>query len=84
MISREEINELATLARLKLTEEEAGALQKDISNILEYVGKISAFEAGAGETLPELRNVLREDVPRSEDDPLAGKHEALLAALPRR
>ena len=42
MISKEEIQNLAELARLQLTEEEITGLQKDISNILEYVGQLSA------------------------------------------
>ncbi len=42
MISKEEIQNLAELARLKLTEEETASLQKDISNILDYVGQLSA------------------------------------------
>lgn len=95
MISREEIQNLAELARLELSEEEVLSLQKDISNILEYVGQISSTQGGTslqGETLtsglskvsPLIRNVMRDDVPRSENDPLWGKREALLAALPRR
>ena len=92
MISRDEIDELAALARLKLTEKEAEALQKDISSILDYVGQVSAIST-QGDVLTQdlskasplaLRNVMREDTPRGEGDPLAGKREALLAALPRR
>ena len=30
------------------------------------------------------RNVMREDAPRGEEDPLAGKEEALRAAFPSR
>ncbi len=44
MISKEEIQNLAELARLELTEEETTGLQKDISNILDYVGQLSAPE----------------------------------------
>ena len=84
MISPEEIEGLAALARLKLREGEAESLRKDISDILGYVGQISALEPSATEGLPPLRNVLREDIVRSEDDPLAGTREALLEALPRR
>ena len=88
MISREEVDNLAQLARLKLGEEEAVALQKDISNILEYVGQVSAVYAqeGAGEKkLPAgaLHNVLREDAPRTADDQMAGKREQIIAAFPR-
>ncbi len=89
MISREEVDTLAELARLKLTDEEASGLQKDISNILDYVGQVS-MQSGQGSTLTQdsprsnLRNVMRADLPRADGDPLAGKREALLAALPKR
>jgi aspartyl/glutamyl-tRNA(Asn/Gln) amidotransferase C subunit len=42
MISREEIQNLAELSRLKLTDEEIATLRKDFDSILEYVGQISA------------------------------------------
>ena len=53
MISREEITALAELARLQLTEEESTGLQKDISNILDYVGQLSSTpgEVSGGKTV---------------------------------
>ena len=84
MISKEEIKNLAELARLKLTGGEVESLQKDISAILDYVGQVSAVSSDTKEIKPPLRNVMREDTPRSADDSLAGKREALLAALPKR
>ena len=44
MISKEEVLQLAELARLKLQEREVESLQKDISSILDYVGQVSAVE----------------------------------------
>lgn len=85
MISREEIQKLAELARLKLTESEEISLQKDISNILEYVGQVSATAvSGGGVSYTPLSNVMRADSVRDAHDPLAAKREALLEALPRR
>lgn len=85
MISKEEVLKLAELARVKLAEEEVSGLQKDISNILEYVGQVGAIsEQGPTLLTPPLRNVMREDVPRAADDALAGKEEALKAAFPTR
>lgn len=84
MISKEEVTHLAELARLKISEEETAGLQKDISNILEYVGQVSATVAGSEEALPQNRNVMRADAPREGGDPLAGKEEALRAAFPKR
>jgi aspartyl/glutamyl-tRNA(Asn/Gln) amidotransferase C subunit len=84
MISREEVQHLAQLARLTISESEAEALGKDISSILEYVGQVSAVSAQAEDLLPKNRNVLREDAPRGSGDAMAGKREALLDALPKR
>jgi len=84
MISKEEIKNLAELARLELTEEETASLQKDISNILDYVGQVSAVADGVEQAVPPHHNVMREDVPRRAEDPLAGKEETLRAAFPKR
>jgi len=85
MISKDDVKNLAELARLKLKDGEIESLQKDISNILGYVGQISSFSAAnKGEEKPTLRNVLREDAPRADNDPMANKQEVLLQALPRR
>ncbi len=85
MISKEDIEGLAALARLKLKEAELETLQKDISNILGYVGQVGSFSADAPkEEVPLVRNVMREDTPRTGDDSLAGKEEALRAQFPKR
>lgn len=76
---------MAELSRIKLTDGEVESLQKDISNILDYVGQIQAFEVGdAAPVMPLHHNVMREDVPRSADDVLAGKEETIRAAFPLR
>ena len=83
MISKEEIKNLAELARLELTENEVISLQKDISNILDYVGQVSAVSGDAVVDVPENHNVTREDTPRVTDDPLVGKEALLRKAFPR-
>lgn len=85
MISKEEVLNLAALARLDLGEGEVASLQADISNILEYVGQVSAVSidtTNAG--VPLMRNVLRADVLREEGSAMAGKEESLKAAFPKR
>jgi aspartyl/glutamyl-tRNA(Asn/Gln) amidotransferase C subunit len=94
MISKEEVLNLAALARLKVSEQEVESLEKDISSILEYVGQIGAVPGGEqGSTLDQGSsrsnlaqpyNVLREDVVRGEDDPMAGKEESIRKEFPRR
>lgn len=84
MISKEEIQNLAELARLTLSEEEIASLQKDISNILEYVGQVSVVPLQGAEVVDVNHNVMRADTPRGANDPLEGKRESLLRALPKR
>lgn len=85
MISKEDIEGLAQLARLKLKDGEAEALGKSISDILGYVGQVNSFNAEAAKTqVPVLRNVMRADAPREAGDALAGKEEALRAQFPKR
>jgi len=89
MVSKDDIKNLAELARLELKDEEVAGLQKDISNILEYVETVSNVEIPQGDTLRDkaelsLRNVMREDTPRPADDVLAGKEEAVKSAFPKR
>jgi aspartyl-tRNA(Asn)/glutamyl-tRNA(Gln) amidotransferase subunit C len=88
MISKEEVQNLATLARLELSSAEVESLQKDISNILEYVGQVSAVSL-QGDALPTVpsnqpHNVLRDDAPRDRGDAMAGKEEKIKEAFPRR
>lgn len=87
MISKEEVLNLAQLARLQISDQEVESLQKDISNILEYVGQISAVSVAGDGKMPEVplnHNVLREDVVRGKGDPMAGKEESIRKEFPRR
>lgn len=83
MISREDILNLATLSRLKVSEQEVEALQKDISSILEYVGQVSRVEGAREKVAGANRNALRDDAPYEEGAPLSGKQEALIRAFPK-
>ena len=85
MISVEEIEKLAGLARLRVSGEEVAQLQKDISGILDYVGQLSAYVPSVDTTMkPLVRNVMREDVLRDELDPLTTTAGSLRVAFPRR
>ena len=84
MVTKEDIQNLATLARLKLSDTEVESLQKDISSILEYVGQVNAVSGDEARSTPLLLNVMREDTPRASGDLMAGKEEAVRAAFPKR
>lgn len=67
-MKREEIEHLARLARIELTEEELTSMESDLSSILEYVSAVSDI-AGDGALEPTLTprvNVFRKDVVTNE------------------
>jgi aspartyl-tRNA(Asn)/glutamyl-tRNA(Gln) amidotransferase subunit C len=68
MVNKDEVKNLANLARIEITEAEADSLTVELDSILGYVGQIK--DASGGETLnnPVLKNVLREDVPTNKDN----------------
>ena len=70
-LTAEQVDHIAKLARLDLSEEEKGSFQKQLSSILEYVGKLGAVDALDVEPMShtvELHNVLREDEARDCGD----------------
>jgi aspartyl-tRNA(Asn)/glutamyl-tRNA(Gln) amidotransferase subunit C len=81
-MKREDIEQLATLARITLSTAEAESLADDITGILGYVSEIN--EISAGEEVKKVGvvfNVFREDEPSHEDGAYT---EAMLAAAPER
>lgn len=65
MLSQTEIEKLARLARIAITDEEKAQFGKEIESILGYVSEIQNIYKGI-ELYPEntgkIRNVLREDI----------------------
>ena len=68
MISREEVEHVALLARLGLTDEEKAKLQAELSSILDYMQALSQVDTSAipptAQVIP-LRNVFRPDEPEA-------------------
>jgi aspartyl-tRNA(Asn)/glutamyl-tRNA(Gln) amidotransferase subunit C len=82
MISRSDVEHVAALARLGLTDEEIDRLVGQLSRILEAVGKLSEVDTRAvGPTAQviALENVMRDDVARP-----GISREAALAEAPMR
>lgn len=64
MISKKEVEHIALLSRLSLTEEEKERYRKELSSILDYVNKLN--EINTDDIIPtahvmDLKNVFRED-----------------------
>ncbi len=81
MITKQEIKNLADLARIELTEAETDKLTNDVDSILVYVGQIKDAVGDLKFTIPTHRNVMRDD----EVTHTNGQYtEALLDAAPFR
>jgi len=66
-----DIDNVAKLARLDLTEEDRIALEKDLPSILEYIGKLQEVDTSkveAKEYLNDIENVFREDEVSMDED----------------
>jgi aspartyl-tRNA(Asn)/glutamyl-tRNA(Gln) amidotransferase subunit C len=82
MITRSDVEHVAALARLGLTDEEIERLVPQLSRILEAVGTLSAVDTssvGPTAQVIELENVMRDDVARK-----SMSREAALAEAPKR
>lgn len=62
MIEKKDIENLAKLSRIELSDKEASSLTKDIENILGYVDQLKEVSVDLKDKkVGENRNVLRED-----------------------
>lgn len=65
-ITDQTMEELEILAKLKLTDEERGALKRELQNMLDYVDMLNRLDTSNVEPLTHiipLENVFREDEP---------------------
>jgi aspartyl-tRNA(Asn)/glutamyl-tRNA(Gln) amidotransferase subunit C len=79
-ITREEVQRIALLARLRLTFKEEGRLAEELGNILEYVAALQGADTSGVEPMAqvlETANALRDDLVTSRPNT-----EALLANAP--
>ena len=80
-LSREEVEYVASLARLGLTDEEIGRMRDQLSSILDHIAAIDRLDTQAipptAQVTP-LENVMRADEPRP-----SLSREAMLANAPR-
>jgi aspartyl-tRNA(Asn)/glutamyl-tRNA(Gln) amidotransferase subunit C len=82
MISREDVEHVAALARLGLTDDEIDRMQGQLNRILEAVNVLQSVDTssvGPTAQVIALENVMRDDVARRSAD-----REAILANAPLR
>lgn len=78
MISKEEVEHIAKLARLELTEKEVGKMQKDLSAILDYFNLLEkAPKPEIVKTVGDLRATRKDEIISSFDI-----RDELIAAAP--
>lgn len=84
MISKEEVQHIAKLARLGLTEQEIEKFQKELSSILGYIEKLKEVDIEGVE--PTSHSVLVENVARDDEinEKLKMKNEKLMALAPEK
>jgi aspartyl-tRNA(Asn)/glutamyl-tRNA(Gln) amidotransferase subunit C len=83
-LSREQVNHIAELARIRLSEEEAESFRRQLSSILEYVGQLAECQTDGVEPMTHaapLLNVTREDEVKECDEVT---RQRLLDAFPER
>ncbi|MEK7180591.1 MAG: Asp-tRNA(Asn)/Glu-tRNA(Gln) amidotransferase subunit GatC [Patescibacteria group bacterium] len=84
MITREEIEKLATLSRLKLDASEVEKYRTEIDSILDYIEQIKEASTSLDEkdiSTGPLKNVFRDDVNSHE----SGAHtDVLVAEFPKK
>lgn len=82
MISRQDVEHVARLSRLALSEAEAERMREQLSGILAYIDKLRALDTTGVESTSHavpLVNVMRDDEP----GPCLGQDEALANAPDR-
>jgi len=82
MISKKEVQHIAKLARLGLTEEEIKKFQNELSSILDYIEKLKKVDISEVEPTShsiKVENVMRGD---KESEKLKAKSEKLLKLVP--
>ncbi|MGE5702927.1 MAG: Asp-tRNA(Asn)/Glu-tRNA(Gln) amidotransferase subunit GatC [Clostridia bacterium] len=71
-ITREQVEHVANLARLQLTEEEAVRYTKDLNAILDFAAKLNELDTSSVDATShatDVKNVMREDVNRPSVSP---------------
>lgn len=62
MIDKKQIEHIAKLARIELTDEEKEKFTKELSLILDYIGQLNKVDVlKVEDQITELKNVMRED-----------------------
>ena len=76
MLSLQQVQHIAKLARLQLSEQELALYQHDLSAILDFFGQLKRAKIGKVKPMRNplgLTNVMRKDQPRQDDFAVQGQ-----------
>jgi len=79
-ISREDIEKVAVLARIRVDEEQVSALEKDLGNILDLVDQLAAADTDSVEPMAHPLNAVQRL--RADEVTEANQREAFQAIAP--
>lgn len=85
MLTNKEIEHIANLARIKLTEKEKGKFRKELSSILDYVNKLNELDTKNVKPLYQttgIVNSLRKDKHRKDFEMNEDLSEKLIGQAP--
>lgn len=85
MLTDKEVRHIADLARVKITEKEAGKFKKELASILDYVDQLNKVDTEGVEPLYQttgLINAVRSDEPRGEFNMDENLNEKLIGQAP--
>ena len=85
MITKEDVQHIAHLARIELTRDEEERFRHELSAILQFVEQLNELDTTKVEPMTggtHLENAMRHDTQR--DEMLEGKSPALLVAAPEK
>jgi len=83
MIDKQQIEHIAKLARIELTEEEKEKFTNELSSVLDYVNQLNKVDTSKIEGISQvtgLENIIREDI----EDKIRDKRYKLLNEAPKR
>ena len=87
MLTDKEVRHIATLARIKIDEKEEKSLKKDLSSVLEYIGKLNEVDTTGVEPLYQTTGLVdsfRSDEPRGEFKMDENLNEKLIGQAPHK
>ena len=87
MISKEEVEHIAKLARLELTEKEVEKMQKDLSEILDYFDLLKKADTGQHPALTKSQRRVFANLNNLRKDEVVSSHDIadeLIAAAPEK